>query len=262
MELETIPEQTEENIVVSESDQHPILPSIVDEVGTPDLNGPESNIDEEVLLATLDEPLLIVVDESGSFSMDETISEVINEMITQTVNQVETSLLSDKPIQSSSPCPSSPERFTCSPDLPPLDDDPVLFSLENPQAPLSDHLNMMPQDYIIIVPCSDEEDDLDDYSINDSTNAIMGKDSDAKNMEVSSSPQQKNLCSTLINRSLTRGKRRIVHGLHSSIDFSLSVLGNAKRINSPRLSTSSSSSCSSISVIIISNPFHRTFDLF
>ena len=223
MELETICEQTEENIVQiqlsSETNTHPILPPIIDEVGTPDLNGPESNIDQEVLPPPIDEPLLIVADDSGSFSMDETLSELINEMITQAINQVETSLSNEESMRISSPTSSSPERFTFSPDLPPLDDDPVLFSLENPQAPISDHLNMMPQDYIIIVPCSDEEDDLDDYSINDSTNAIVQKDSDSKNMEVSSSPQQNILSSTLINPSLTRGNIRI---FHPSINFFVS----------------------------------------
>lgn len=233
---------------------------IIDELLTPDLNESESNIDNEVLPPETDEPLLTLVDEDRTTLMDETVSEVITEMVTQAMNEVlsttndqapseatnevEPTIRHQETAQAASPS-SSPQCTAFSPDLPPLDDDPVLFSFESPQAPTADFPDMMPQDYIIIVPCSDDEDDLDDYLVN---NNILSKDTDVKDIESASPSITNSTCSTLINPSLTRGKAVLLISTIAATAVFL-VLGNSSRLTSHRLSTSSSSSCSSISVI-------------
>ena len=200
---DTIDELPEENIMQVQSSlethSREILPHIVHEVGTPDLNGPESNSNNEIFAqTTTNEPQPMIVEEVQSTATDETVSEILKEMISQVIDDVDSSVLSTEPV----PPTSSPESTAYSPNLPSLDDDPILLSLENPQISSVDHANIIPQDYIIIVPCSDDEDDFDDYPNKDHKETDMKKVAD-------SSPSHQNIpCSPLIHPSLTRGKTR------------------------------------------------------
>lgn len=197
IEEETMAEPAEENSmqVQSSLEIHPreFVPRIVNEIGTPDLNGPESNSEIEMFASTTNEPMTI--DEVQSIPTDETVLEILNEMITKLMIEI------DKPL----PSVSSPQCIAFSPDLPPLDDDPVLLSLETPQIQPTNDPNIIPQDYIIIVPCSDDEDD-DDFDDYPNSNQ---KETDTKTIELPSPPHQHNSCSTLIHPSLTRGKTNV-----------------------------------------------------
>jgi hypothetical protein len=225
MEQETINETEEENIFQTQSFIETNTPktssNIVDEFLTPDLNEPESNINNnEVVSQTNDEPILTPMDEIRSMPMNETVSELVDEMIIQTMNDI-LSMINNKisseivieiePITSneeSEKSKSSPVQcIAFSPDLPPLDDDPIFISMENPQVQTTANSDMNPQDYIIIVPCSDDDDDFDDYPFNnDNKNNIIQTDTKSKITESVSSPAKNNTCSTLINSSLTRGR--------------------------------------------------------
>ncbi|UJR35659.1 hypothetical protein I4U23_028409 [Adineta vaga] len=122
-----------------------------------------------------------------------------------------------------------------SPTLPPLDDDPVLFAIESPQVPIADVSNPSQQEYLIIVPCSDDEDDEDDddISINKINSSTYVTEKKPVNIKVDLEKNEKS--PVLSNPLITR------------------VLTNINRLNSDRLSISSSSSCSSISTFFLHN---------
>jgi hypothetical protein len=213
----------QENILQTQSsansDTRQNFPHIVDQLLTPELNESESNTNTETLPQATDEPVLAIIDEVRTTPMNETVSEVISEMVTQTMNEVLPSendkipseITNEETSKPTPPSSSPPPQFNAySPVLPPLDDDPVLFSIESPQIPVNNTSDLGPQDYIIIVPCSDDEDDFDDNLINDKQNNTINKESDTKTIESLSSPFKTNTCPTLIHPSLSRGKLFIV----------------------------------------------------
>lgn len=132
---------------------------------------------------------------------NETAIETINEVLLPDTNEVVVSDISNEENSKSiSPIPD----VSFSSDLPPLDDDPVLFSIENPQMPISD---TEPQDYIIIVPCSDDDDDddFDNEEIHDHKPISITNDKDNKTVESLSSPNKSFASPLLHNPLLTRG---------------------------------------------------------
>jgi hypothetical protein len=212
---------------------------------------------DEILLQTTNEPPPVVTNEVLPIAMNEIVSQVINELVTEVTNErlstannqipleVTNELLStannqvplevtneiilpatnevvpttaneenEKPTStSSSPC------IAYSPDLPPLDDDPVLLSMEIPQipttdtsdiipqVPTTDTSDIIPQDYIIIVPCSDDEDDIDDEQVNNIKNNTITNNTDTNVIESSSSLLENKTSPVLIiNPSMTRSK--------------------------------------------------------
>ncbi len=151
--------------------------------------------------------------------------------------------MNEEAIKTTSSSASLPPCNTSSPVLPPLDDELISTSIESSQIPMDDPLGLGSQDYIIIVPCSDDEDDFDDNLINVKQDNTMNKELDTKTIESLTSPSK---TSPLIHPSLSRSKL-FIKLFYQNIP--LLVLGNPSRITSYRLSVSSSSSCSSISVI-------------
>jgi len=216
MEQENVDEPEEENIFdiqqFVDTSTHQNLPNIIEEFSTPDLNEPESNTSSnEVLPLSTDEIIPKTTDEVLPILMKDTVLQAISEVVTGTTNEllqtnndkvpleITNEVVSTipkeenaKPTSSSSSSSSSPPCITLSPDVPPLDDEPVLLSTENPQASITDTSDINPQDYIIIVPCSDDEDDIDDDEVNDK---------DTKVIESSSSVLQTNTSPLLINPS-------------------------------------------------------------
>ncbi|CAF3620216.1 unnamed protein product [Rotaria sordida] len=174
---------------------------------------------------TTNELVPTVIDKIPSEPMEDT-----NEVLLPTTNEVVPTIQNEENIQSISPSP----RVSYSPELPQLDDDPVVFSLDSLQIPVTDTSDTIPQDCIIIVPCSDDDDDLDDEEIN--KNNINKNDTDNKTLESLSSPFKMNISPILSNPSLKR------------------VLTNTSSLNSHRSSTSS---CSSISTSIFHNQSPR-----
>jgi hypothetical protein len=92
----------------------------------------------------------------------ELLSNTTNELLPSTTDEIPVETTSDVLPSISNEenlIPMSPMLYaTDSPELPQLDDDPVLFSIESPDVPITDISNTEPQDCIIIVPCSDDED--------------------------------------------------------------------------------------------------------
>ncbi|CAF3378856.1 unnamed protein product [Rotaria sp. Silwood1] len=168
----------------------------------------------EYLPQTTNELLSNVINTTSSESMDAT-----NEVHVPTKNDVVPTVQNEENIQPISPSPC----ITYSPELPPLDDDPVVFSVESLPIPVMDNSDIVSQDCIIIVPCSDDEDDFDDEEINKNN-------TDNRILESSSSPSKTNISPVISNPSLKR------------------VLTNTGSLNSHRSSTSS---CSSISTSIL-----------
>jgi hypothetical protein len=216
-----------------------------DQVQTEATNEVEPIANDQVQSEATNEVEPTTNDQVQSEAMNEVEPTANDQVQSEATNEVEPAIPDE---ENTKPTSSSSPYAAFSPDLPPLDDDPVLFSFENSQIPTTDPLNEIPQDYIIIVPCSDDEDDLDDDLINTTTTT---KDTDVKTVESSSSPLKTNTSPVLMNPLLTRSKRLLFFKFISPLN-SFSVLGNTCRIKSHRLSTSSSSSCSSISVISLS----------
>jgi hypothetical protein len=203
--LDTTQSMEQENISQTQSfmttNTHQYFP---DQLLTPDLNEPESNTNNEIVPQTIDEPVLAVTSEVQPILMNEPVSEVISEMVIQTTNEVLPTANENVLSETSKPTPSSSPQCTAYSSLfPPLNDDLII---ENPEIPVNDTSDLVPQDYIIIVPCSDDEDDLDDILINDKQNNTINKEPDTKTIESLSSPFKTNPCPTLIHPSLTRGK--------------------------------------------------------
>ncbi|CAF2392085.1 unnamed protein product [Rotaria sp. Silwood2] len=174
----------------------------------------------EDLPQTINELLPTIINKTPSKSM-----ETINEVVLPTTNEVMQTIQTEENMQ-----PISPSQcFTYSPELPPLDDDPVVFSVESLPLPVMDISDTVPQDFLIIVPCSDDEDDIDDEETNKSNK-------DNKILESFSSPSKINISPVASNPSLKR------------------VLTNTSSLNSHRSSTSS---CSSISTSILQNQSPR-----
>jgi hypothetical protein len=128
--------------------------------------------------------------------------EAPNEILLPAINEVLPVISNEENAKATS---SPPPCIALSPDLPLLDDDPVLLSIESPQVPVTETLDIIPLDYIIIVPCSDDEDDLDDDQTNVIRNNTIKNDTDIKVIESSSSLLESNTSPTVINPSLTRG---------------------------------------------------------
>ncbi|CAF0867335.1 unnamed protein product [Adineta ricciae] len=159
-------------------------------------------------------------------------SETTNETLSNTVNE--------EAIKSNSP----DSLVAYSPTLPPLDDDPILLSVETPQLPIDNVPNPDPQEYLIIVPCSDDEDypdDDDDITTNKTDSKIITTDDVKKKpAECQNEPVYNEKTSPPLNPLLSR------------------VLTNLNRSNSDRLSISPTSSCSSISASILQNQYPQS----
>jgi hypothetical protein len=163
IEQENVDEPEEENIFdiqqFVDTNTHQNLSNIIEEFTTPDLNETESNTSNEVL------PIL----------MKESVLQAISKVTTETTNsdKVTNEMVSTIPKEENakSTSSSSPPCIALSPDLPPVDDDPIFFSTENSQVPITDTSDIIPQDYIIIVPCSDDE---DDDEMNNTDTKIVG----------------------------------------------------------------------------------------
>jgi hypothetical protein len=215
------------------------LSNIVNGFLTPDLNDPSSNSSEEVSPQIIEEPVLSITNKVSPTPMND---EVLVKIISKAIAEAATELLPTAPTETLSkttdellPPPTTTDEVppevtnetvlstandeytnssssnSCiilSPVLPPLDDDPVLFSAESPQIPVTDTSDSVPQGCIIIVPCSDDDDD--DYmneEINDNKNNIIINDTDNnKVIESLSSPIKATTYSPLNNPTLSRGK--------------------------------------------------------
>lgn len=215
MELEKVHEPEIENIFDTEqfvdTNTNRNLSNIVEEFSTPDLNGPESNISNDVLPNIIEEPSPVLIDEVLSTPTKKIILEVITEA---TANKAVSTIFNNEKAQSIPPTSPSPCVALSADILPVLDDDPVLLSTENPQTS-----DAMQEDCIIIVPCSDdeEEDDIDDDDlINDIKNSIIANNIDTKIIESSLSLTSVNASPALRNPSLTRGKLEFLFFLHLS----------------------------------------------
>ncbi|CAF4619717.1 unnamed protein product [Rotaria socialis] len=129
------------------------------------------------------------------------------------------------------------QSATPSPALPQLNDDSVVFSLDNFRTPRNDMMDTIPQDYIIIVPCSDDDDDFDDDEIDSDTAKLIRNDAYNKIIESSPSSAKTFASPILSNPSFTR------------------ILADTCSLDSHRLSTSS---CSSLSASILHNQSPRS----
>ncbi len=210
--------------------------NILDEFLTPEINESLSATNNEVLSPSTDEILLQPTDESARTITDEvssiptnetTLPEVITEIIPMAIDEVLPEVSNEVLLESTSdtllpatneivPVISNEDNIqpispiSCadfSPELPPLlDDDPVFFSIESPPIPVAYTSETDPQDYIIIVPCSDDEDDFDDEVMHDNKNITISNDTDNKTIESLSSPNKMNTSPRSHNPLLTRSK--------------------------------------------------------
>ncbi|CAF1613840.1 unnamed protein product [Adineta ricciae] len=158
----------------------------------------------------------------------------------ETTNETSSNTVNEEANKSKSP----DSLLAYSPTLPPLDDDPILLSVETPQVPIDNVPNPEPQEYLIIVPCSDDEDypDDDDHITTYKTESRITTedDSEKKPAECQSKPVCNEKTPPPPNPLLSR------------------VLTNLNRSNSDRLSVSPSSSCSSISASILQNQYPQS----
>jgi hypothetical protein len=216
--------------------------NILDEFLTPEINESLSATNNEVLSPSTDEILLqptdesarTITDEVSSIPTNETLPQLITEIIPMATNEVLPEVSNEVLLETTSDTllphtneillPATNEivpvisnedymqqisPISCadfSPELPLLDDDPVFFSIESPPIPVAYTSETGPQDYIIIVPCSDDEDDFDDEVMHDHKNLTISNDKDNKTIESLSSPNKINASPRSHNPLLTRSK--------------------------------------------------------
>ncbi|CAM4760197.1 unnamed protein product [Rotaria magnacalcarata] len=160
-------------------------------------------------------------------------SKASGDNIVSVTNEVKQAIQNEGNMETISPNKSA----TVSSALPQANDDSVVFSLDNFRTPRNDMIDTIPQDYIIIVPCSDDDDDFDDDEIDSDTAKLIRNG--AYNKIIESSPSSaKTLTSPILsNPSFTR------------------ILADTCSLDSHRLSTSS---CSSLSASILHNQSPRS----
>lgn len=223
------------------------------------------NADRDALAETFD-TAIGPTSETASPATADPVSSTIEPVISM---EMETAPEVQSPMEPESPPaknartgkPDSPTASsTLSPTLPPLEEDRVLFSIDSLPAPAAHTSDPKQQEYLIIVPCSDDEDDDDDDFDDDlPTNIknITADSTETKNVDlqsVSSKPDASPVVQNpLITRSTSPCIRTLLHTPHCFV----LVLKNIGRLNSDRLSiSSSSSSCSTLSVCSISVRSH------
>ncbi|CAF5010251.1 unnamed protein product, partial [Rotaria magnacalcarata] len=127
-------------------------------------------------------------------------SKVSGDNVVSVTNEVKQAIQNEGNMETISPNQSA----TVSSALPQANDDSVVFSLDNFRTPRNDMIDTIPQDYIIIVPCSDDDDDFDDDEIDSDTAKLIRNG--AYNKIIESSPSSaKTLTSPILsNPSFTR----------------------------------------------------------
>ncbi|CAF0945313.1 unnamed protein product [Adineta steineri] len=185
-------------------------------------------------MESINEALLPVKNDVQMGTTDEASVDSITEVLLSTTEEVVPVVSNYDYMKSISPI--SYDGF--SPELPPLDDDPIFSSIHNSDVPIIDNFDACPQDFLIIVPCSDDEDNFDDdEEFHDNEKNVNNNDTDKTIVNPLSSPSKQNVSSLMNNPLLAR------------------VFNNINRLDSDRLSISStsSSSCSSISTSMLPN---------
>jgi hypothetical protein len=197
---EILPQNTDESVLAIIEDLSPI--PMDDEILVQIISEAIAEAATELLPTTTTKILPEASNELLPNITDEVLPEPSNEATLPTTNEVVSNITDEEYTKSFSPI----SCVLLSPELPQIDYDPVLFSIESPQIPVTDTSDSLPQDCIIIVPCSDDEDDYNEEMIDNKNNIIPNNtDSDNKIVETLSSPVENNTYSIINNPTLARG---------------------------------------------------------
>ena len=220
MERESI-HQSEEEIRTSDEQSddmntNEFLPRIIDESLIPDINEPSSDITNQVqsspmhddVSQIMNEPKVTIIDQTTSYPTNVDLPQAFNECLSvdkskiplESTDEVVLPALNNDASDISNEENTQTSSSSLSSDLPLLEDDPVLFSLENLQLSTANTSDPVSQDCIVVIPCSDEEYEIDDTEeiINNNTTTS----NDTHNKIRDSSLEN----STLSNRSISQSK--------------------------------------------------------
>ena len=193
---------------VSSSLVYETVPEAMNDIFTNASNACPTAVANDVASATATEEM----DTSNDAQMDVTNENHLSITTadqTGTTNETSSNTVNEEANKSNSP----DSLIAYSPTLPPLDDDPILLSVETPQIPIDNVPNPDPQEYLIIVPCSDDEDypdDDDDITTYTTNSKIITTidDAERKPAECQNEPVCNEKSSPPVNPLLSRGKTK------------------------------------------------------